>query len=252
MACFRPKDAWLDRFEGGRPVFKDPVSEDFENITVPCRKCIGCRKDHARDIGVRCYHESRMHEWSVAITCTYDRKHLPQGGELCEDDMTKFLKRLRRRFEHKELRYFYGAEYGGKSQRPHYHLSLFGEGFEDRKPCGKSQAGFPLYESKILTDIWGKGRVAFNDLTLESAMYAAQYAMKKADHPPEWLAEKHVEEFARWSRRPGLGLRFLEKFPSDIFKRDWSGVVLRGGNVVPVPAYYERKMREWCEEDYWR
>lgn len=248
MACFRPKDAWLDKL-GGRPIFVDPVSEDFESLALPCRKCIGCRKDHARDVGVRCYHESMMHDYSVAITLTYDDRHLPNDGDLCSRDVTLFLKRLRFSVG-KKLRYFYAGEYGGRSQRPHYHMSLFGEGFADRKPCGKSGAGFQLYESKTLTDLWGKGLVKFNDLTLESAMYAAQYAMKKAEHPPNWLAEKHVEEFSRWSRRPGLGSSWLEKFSRDVFKRDWSGIILRGGNVVPVPAYYERMLRGWCEDDY--
>lgn len=250
MACFHPQEAWLDLLAGGRPVFKDPVCDSFDQIVLPCRKCIGCRKDQARNIGVRCYHESKMHDYSVAITLTYDEKHMPNGENLCMRDVQLFLKRLRTKFEPKTLRFFYAGEYGGRTQRPHYHMSLFGEGFDDRKPCGKSVAGFPLYESQTLSDIWGKGLVKFNDLTLESAMYAAQYAMKKAEHPPEWLALKKVQEFARWSRRPGLGYAWLERFPTDVFKRDWSGILMPGGNVLPVPEYYERKLREWCEDDY--
>lgn len=251
MACFHPKTAYLP-LDGGRLTFREPVAcgvDEYRQISVNCRKCFGCRKARARDWGIRCWHESKMHEFSVAVTLTYDNEHLPFGGQLQPRDVELWMKRLRKALEPERIRFFEVGEFGGLRGRPHYHVLLYGHGFPDRKPRGRSVSGFPLYESKLLTDSWGKGMVAFNDVTLESAMYAAQYALKKlgdddADDP------RAGQEFSRMSRRPGIGRGFMDRYYGDMFRRDWCGVVVPGGKEFPVPDYYLRVLREWCEEDY--
>lgn len=191
-----------------------------------------------------------MHAHSVAVTLTY--AVMPEGGNVSKRDVQLFMKRLRKRIRPHKVRYFAGAEYGPNgTRRPHYHLCIFGHGFPDRVPAGKSRAGIQLFESAQLTAAWGLGRVAFSDLTLESAMYAAQYALKKLSDDYGGRSLKRTPEFWLGSRRPGLGRKFLDTYATDIFRGGGeAAVVMRGGASLPIPKYYERVLREWCEDDY--
>ena len=76
--------------------------------------------------------ESQVHADNCFVTLTYDDEHLPRPHRpghwmpsLSPYHVTNFIKRLRRHYEI-PIRYFLAGEYGNDSQRPHYHLALFG------------------------------------------------------------------------------------------------------------------------------
>lgn len=189
------------------------------------------------------------------------------GNSLCLDDLQKFMKRLRKKFAPKTIRFFACGEYGetnpitkakdGGLYRPHYHVLLFGEDFHlDRKYLKKSQSGSDTFTSETLTKLWGKGYCNIGSLNYQTAAYTARYCMKKVGGQ---LAETHYQridqqtgeiymlkpEFAVMSRNPGLGAQWYERFKSDAFPSDF---LVHQGKKVSVPKFYTRKLKRQ-EED---
>ena len=79
------------------------------------------------------------------------------------------MKRLRARFRARTIRFYMCGEYGETYSRPHFHACLFGLRPDDLYPWRKSAAGFDLYRSPLLEELWSKGSVEVGDVTFESA-----------------------------------------------------------------------------------
>ena len=94
-------------------------------IPFGCGQCIPCRINRKRLWTHRLMLESFSHSDATFVTLTYDPEKY-SGESLRPEDVTKFLKRLRRKLEPKKLRYYLVGEYGDKTGRPHYHIALFG------------------------------------------------------------------------------------------------------------------------------
>lgn len=220
-------------------------------VTVACGRCSGCRVDRARDWQVRLVHESKLHHSSVFATFTYSPEFEPLDGSLVERDMQLFIKRLRKARPGQRISYFYAAEYGDQTLRPHYHAIIFGVDFPDRVKHSGTDA-HTLYRSEELSRLWGKGFASFGSVTADSCRYVADYVFKKfsgdlADarysrvDPATGGIYQVTPEFGRMSRRPAIGLAFFEKFRSDFFPSDVSIV---NGSERPVPRAYTVKLEE--------
>lgn len=256
---------------------KDPPelgSDRYVRAAVDCRKCIGCLEKKARDIATRIGHEASRHKHKSFLTLTHTDEHLPPHGSLRKRDLQLFMKRLRKAFPAVRIKFYGIGEYGSKTLRAHYHVCVCGVDFsEDRVERGKSHKGHRMFESPTLDKLWGKGRCTIQELTVETAGYAARYMVSKLDtaqfwagsaggdefwfHDPisgNWL--RRQKEFALMSRRPGLGKAWLEEFSSDVFSVDATSkelkadVTLRGGFKHHPPRYYDTVLRQWCEDDY--
>lgn len=222
-------------------------------MSVACGRCIGCRLERARQWAVRCMHEASLHEASAFVTLTYEVA--PLG--LVPRDLELFWKRLRRSLGGKRISYFACGEYGEHTRRPHYHACIFGYWPDDAVLFKRTAAGHSLYRSATLEKLWGHGFVNFGAVTFESAQYVAGYITKKITGPEAagyYQAEKvdpetgevsmvPIEpEFSRSSRRPALGLGWLDKFgETDAWRAD--AVIARGAQSK-VPKYYDRKWKE--------
>jgi len=193
-------------------------------------------------------HEKQMHEDSCMVTLTYDDDHLPDHGSLSLEDMTLFLKRLRKR---SRFRYFYCGEYGEERKRPHYHALLFGIDFPDKVRCGTTKSGAEAWTSPELAAIWKGGSVQVGTITFESAAYVARYCVKKVTGSQAKTEYERVDprtgeivsvrpEFANMSRRPGIGARWIEKFHSEVYPSD--EVIVRGYAAKP-PRYYDAYLK---------
>lgn len=260
MACYRPVLCWLPDpalGEGNRPVFRLPVNAgDYDELRIPCRKCEGCLLDIARDYSVRAAHEAQMHPHSCFVTLTYDPAHLPFRGDLSKAHYLAFVRAVKNEVRSVRPRFLGVGEYGSRTGRAHYHVCVFGrDWFADAVPAGKSSAGFPCFESPRLTGLWGRGRVIMNFMGPEVAEYAARYSLKALRSgragvsmvdPVTGHPFTRAPEFLSASKQ--LGRSWLERFSSDVFPHDF--VVMRSGRKAPVPRYYVRVLREWCEEDY--
>lgn len=210
-------------------------------------------------------HEASLHFSSHFITLTYDDAHIPYGGVLHHRHFQLFFKKLRKRFGMWDPvccqyvpRYFMCGEYGDQLHRPHYHAAVFGLVLPDLYPWRKSSAGFQLYRSPLLEQIWELGNAEVGELSFDSAAYVARYCMKKrtGKDAPEHYERivpdtgeliSLVPEYARMSLRPGVGAHWLHQFKGDVIPRD--AVVLEG-RQVPIPRYYLDKLTPEERDEY--
>ena len=230
---------------GKWPLASSP-KDGFEDLPVirPCGKCIGCRLDRTRNNAIRAMHESEMHDRSSFLTLTYDDANLPynEGSiypTLLKRDLTLFIKRLRKYLEPNKIRKYGCGEYGDATQRPHYHLLLFGEDFAfDRELFSPGRD--PLYTSATLTDLWGHGHAVIGDISFDSAAYVAGYCLKKFNGQ---MAVQEYDDLMRdppfvvYPINPGLGGDWFDQFSGDIYNHD--SVNFKGHKCKP-PRYYDQ------------
>lgn len=198
-----------------------------------------------------------MHPNNSFVTLTYDDKHFPADGSVSKRVLQLFMKRLRKAYSDKKVRFFAAAEYTPINNRPHYHLLLFNQKFEDQIIHNYNRQKQPIYKSKILQLIWPYGFSTTAEVNYQTARYCAQYSLKKVtgDYAPEHYTWPHPlhgyqiqvqPEFALMSRRPGLGSAWYDKFKSDCYPSDFLVV---DGKKHPVPTYYDNKLKKEAEAE---
>lgn len=223
----------------------------------PCGQCVSCRLNRRAEWSLRMQLEAKCHEFGYFVTLTYAPEHLPEGGALVRAHPEQFLKRFRSRFAY----HFRGAlvrhagcgEYGEDGQRPHYHVVLYtgATSLPDLYPWRKSDSGHLLYRSPLVEEAWGMGHVEIGSVTEDVCDYVAGYILKKQQRgsDAEYLA-RHCDvtgkrwevppEFAFFSRRPGIGMTWFQRFPGDVLGDGKFRVVLRGGEPRSMPVYFLR------------
>lgn len=218
------------------------IKGDNGYMTVPCGQCIACRLNRNSEVATRIYAESRMHDDNIFLTLTYDDEHLPENDSVKVDELQKFMKRLRRLIEPDKIRYYAVGEYGGTFYRPHYHLAVFGlSGFDSRVFSGH------MYDKKskgyyVECKAWHNGLVHFGFISRRSAEYIAGYILKKVtgEKGKEHYKELGIEpEFAIMSRKPGLGLAFMDKFRDELLSHEF---LVIDGRKKPLPRYFKEKL----------
>lgn len=212
--------------------------------TVPfgCGQCLPCRINRRRQWMVRQVLESYGHEENCFVTLTYDEEHLPEGNGLSKRDVQLFLKKLRKAYYPRPIRFFACGEYGPATRRPHYHLSLF----------GLSSSSFDTYHCRPcewhVARCWAKGFVSVGDFTAETAQYVAGYVVKK-------IEDRHIQhpvpEFALMSRRPGIGAGAAVVIAKSLHSRhlawetgDVPASVRINGRTLNLGRYLLRKLRQ--------
>lgn len=249
MACYQPLSAWMDcSKDAPRRVVSSRVSGRlYVPISLPCGKCIGCRMEHARQWAMRCVHEAECHEHNCMATLTYDDKHLPDDGSLRPDDVTLFLKRLRRKLEPLRFRYFLAGEYGGKMGRPHYHVLFFGLDFQRGDCYDKDDQRPPL---QLVQHEWGLGHVRVDKLEYGSVAYVARYCLKKQEQEVDYCDKStgviRHREFTRMSRRRGIGHAWIEKNSVDTYSDD--SIILSPKVKSRPPRFYDKHYTETSPE----
>lgn len=213
-------------------------------VTVPCSRCIGCRLERSRQWALRCDNEASMHKDNAFLTLTYRDEELTLGNyapTLVPKDLELFWKRLRKEIGY-GIRYFACGEYGSTTRRPHYHACVFGLAVPDKK-LYSIKNGNRIYSSDMLDNIWGLGNVRVGDVTFESAAYVARYVVdKKLGEDSVFYEEQGIEpEFCRMSRRPGIGMPWLERFSGDVFNSGYQ--ITRNGVKCKPPRYYVDKFK---------
>lgn len=243
-----------------------------EAIPLPCGRCVGCRLERSRQWAVRCVHEASLHEENSFLTLTYNDASLPDrhwtgeyddfgqrvyGGTLLKKHWQDFMKRLRRRFPGKAIRYFHCGEYGDRYGRPHYHACMFGLDFADKLFYTRKH-GSTLYTSALLEELWGHGFCTIGAVTFESAAYVARYVMKKITGD---LAAQHYEtvdfdtgeifslpsEYTTMSLKPAIGKGWYEAYGAEVTQND--SIVIRGREMKP-PKYYDKLLESEFPEAY--
>ena len=249
MPCFSPLEAYrsLEPNSNGKYplVFGKESFDTGEKVEVPCGRCVGCRLERSRQWAMRCVHEASLYDDNCFITLTYNDANLPEDGSLHKDHFQKFMKRLRKKYAPKTIRFYMCGEYGDELGRPHYHALLFNHDFSD-KELWSVREDVKLYVSEELNKLWPFGYCIIGAVTFESAAYVARYVMKKVTGD---MAEDHysetdpitgeitfkVPEYNCMSRRPGIAFDWYEKYKGDL-RKDF--VTFNGRKVKP-PKYYD-------------
>lgn len=214
-------------------------------LAFGCGQCNPCRINRRRLWGHRLQLEQLKHSDSAFVTLTYDDDHLPEGGTLVPKHPQDWLKRIRRKIEPSKIRYYLVGEYGEKTGRPHYHAIIFGLSYHGP-------------DAQLMQDTWGKGGLYFGDLTKDSAAYVTGYITKKWTNKndpkvQQFLKGRH-EEFARMSKRPGLGALTAIDIASSLTTNggailletlgDVPSVLKHGKKSQPLGRYLKEKIRE--------
>lgn len=206
-------------------------------VPFACGQCMHCRISLRRLWTHRMLLEARLHSFSSFVTLTYADEFLPPGGTLVPRDTVLWLKRLRKEFG--KLRYFLCGEYGDETFRPHYHAILF---------------GFPATSPEVITSTWGLGMTSCYPANREMMQYVSGYVTKKMTKSDDQRLQGRHPEFARMSRRPGLGAGVMPALATEMstpgglyFYRD-SGdvpaVLSHGRQLLPLGRYLRSKLRE--------
>lgn len=216
---------------------KTPVI--FGLMPVGCGQCLPCRINRRRIWTHRILLESYKHGDSSFVTLTYDERNVPKGGNLEPKHTQDFFKRLRRSIEPRKIRYFLCGEYGENTQRPHYHAAVFGIG---------------INEADVIEKAWQKGFTVVGDLTRGSAQYIAGYVTKKWTRKDEPKLNGRHPEFARMSRRPGIGALAVPDIKAVLDSEFGKQLVDKEGDVpfslahgrrsIPLGRYLRCKLRE--------
>lgn len=258
MTCFKPLTAYKSQERnpgtGKHLITFNPMKALIEasSFKLPCNQCRGCRSDKARDLSVRAMHEAQMHKSSCFLTLTYSDEAVPPSYSVSKRDFQLVMKRIRQE-RGAGIKYLAVGEYSDAPKlRPHYHAICAGLDFPDKTFWRKSADGERVYRSATLERLWPHGLSEIGSVTLASAGYVARYCMKKMTGdlalPHYWRRSPidgemyQVEpEFSLLSRRPALGLSWLNRFKSDVFPSDF---VVVDGRKWPVPRYYLAKLAE--------
>lgn len=247
MTCYHPSRVTI-----GRKSFAHVGRYVADRVVVPCGSCLGCRTDQARGWAIRLVHEGMTTTPAWMLTMTYRPEEIPEHGSLFPRDVTLFIKRLRRSSPAERISYYAAGEYGERTDRPHYHMVLFGARLLDRE-VQTYRHGAPVFISESIDAAWGKGLCEFTGLTYGAARYVAGYVRKKVrqrDEPEHYTrvvphTGELVElqrEFGRMSRRPAIGRRWIERYWRDVYPRDF--VVMDGREMKP-PRYYDKWMEQF-------
>lgn len=169
---------------------------------LPCGKCSGCRIRKVNEWVIRMEWESEFWEYTYFLTLTYNDKNRPY--ELLSNDLTKFIKRLRRYLEYrfpnlsiKKIKYFAAGEYGDKSGREHFHVILFTNWQIPDLVIFKTLKTGIYQRSDIISKIWKNGFVVIAPALPESFAYVAYYATKSLAKPKINSELKYFVEFLK-------------------------------------------------------
>ena len=168
----------------------------------------------------------------TGIGCCATLTYAQTDGNLHRRDIQLFIKRLRKYIEPQKVRYFYAGEYGGKNNRPHYHIMLFGWRPDDLREHCRTKRGNISYKSDLLTRLWKHGFVDVGDINPYTARYCARY-LQKLDRRPH-----DVPSFIGMSMKPGIGAGAVspEYLATD-------GIYI-DGKRYSIPRYYVRYLEK--------
>lgn len=217
----------------------NPIS--IKGNLYACGKCRYCRAKRQMTWTLRGKHEGLNSTGKIFITLTYRRENLPKNkntkkenqyddkGTLKKRDLQLFIKRLRKKYPNKKLKYIACGEYSPKRWRPHYHAIIFGI---SNKEIGKLQ----------LEKLWKNGFVHIDEkplVTPDAIAYTVGYINKKMqdNHNYEhYQGNGREEPFQLQSQK--IGLKWLKNH--DITSLH-TGFDLK---TVSIPRYYINKIYE--------
>lgn len=227
-----------------------------------CGQCMPCRVNKRREWSHRIMLEANLHADNTFLTLTYEDTQMPKSATgyptLDPRDLELWLKRFRKAISPLKLRFYGVGEYGDESQRPHYHVALFGYPScrRGRTLHGRNGHKVCCSQCELVYKTWGKGGVDLGSLEPNSAQYLAGYVTKKMTSKTDPRLNGRFPEFARQSRHPGIGADFMHEIASTLLEfnledsqTDVPSALRHGSRLMPLGRYLRGKLREAVGKD---
>lgn len=220
MRCIQPKLIWPHRSI-------DWCDRNEESpVSVPCGKCLACLSSKRNDWSFRLEQEFKYsRNGAVFVTLTYDQKHLPSDLSVNKRDVQLFLKRLRKRYDANQIRYYIVGEYGSKYGRPHYHALLFGADSEKVRKSWVDSRAAPI------------GIVHVGKVTSASVAYVTKYIIQQGNE-----VDGRTKPFTLMSRAYGIGGKYLTDVMCAWHREDDRNYCVRDGQKIRMPKFYKDKI----------
>lgn len=192
----------------------------------PCGHCVNCMARSRQEWVFRLRMEYKECNFGLFVTLTYDDEKLPLDG-VSKRDIQLFLKRLRKNFNSKVLRYFIVSEYGDHTHRAHYHGLLFFK-------CDRTNDIYDTIEKS-----WQNGFVQFGEIEEGSIVYCTKYCLKKNDVPRG--CNPNFRLLSKMNGGIGIG-HALELSDYYTARLDQPQGVTSRDQSAPMPRYYRTKL----------
>lgn len=208
-------------------------------IEVPCGKCFNCQSNRRSRWSFRLWCEVLDAKSSIFVTLTYDDEHLPSDNQLHVEDLQTFFKRLRKNYklvDDRKIKYFACGEYGSHTFRPHYHALIFGLPIP-------STLKFVDYWYRAILKTWQNGNISCSSVNGSRIGYMTKYILKDSASNDFYKINNIKPPFMVCSRRPSIGLSYLEDIDIDRLLEGNLKVRKMTQSVI-IPEYYRRKLPE--------
>lgn len=245
---------------------------------VPCNNCDECLLNRSKRKTAQLMIENydrKDETGSWFITLTYDDNHIPynevwKDGKMISveeslppkdpylyefkkdrkkcikpfiDNLSNYAKRT---YRDEKLMWFYCAEYGGQTMRPHFHMIVFGLHIPITElKFYEQRDGYILYEWTKGAEIWENGFVTVGNFTPETAAYVAGYVLKKQSTKVKnwyYTQQGKIPEYTGQSRYPAIGSSYYEKHKDEIYQTDEIYIPGALGVMKLRPtSYYDQK-----------
>lgn len=218
-------------------------TNDEPFIAVRCGQCEACVTAYTRQWYVRLKIESNKAYSSTFVTLTYAiapltencwetlvPKHVDQyinslrHLEAVRKPIGKPLKNGKKRMKkvwNTELKFYLTAEYGGETDRPHYHLVIFN-----------------LRQKYNAVKAWKYGHAQQSNILDARINYVIQHHFKRKGIPIQYNDDRE-KEFTRISR--GIGESYV-KLAGYKHIKDETGTINLGGKTYVLPRYLKNKI----------
>lgn len=145
---------------------------------VPCGKCLACRKVRGSEWAERIKREFQKIRKGIFLTLTYSDDNLPVvdgKATLDKNEFKNFLRRFKRYFKDRQIKYFACGEFGDLRLRPHYHSILLGVDIHDMD-CYYYDGE---WRSRLLDNkLWCRGLNSVGLVCAETIYYVTGYILK--------------------------------------------------------------------------
>lgn len=230
-----------------------PYSDSFGRpIFVPCRTCPTCRSSRVSEWTQRLKYEFNHCSSASFVTLTYDDIHLEYEfndrslpPSLRRRTFHRYIDSLRhwcqREVSKNSQKIFYGVnphftyfacgEYGSDTNRPHYHVIIFGMNFQTCR--------------KIFKTTWKYGNVDVRPAQVGAIRYVLKYMHKQVfGKMIDDIYTSHYVEPPFFSFTPGIGSGLYSSHQYEISKYGW---FTNGAKKLFPNRYYSNKLSSFSD-----